>query len=120
MTSLLFLFFALTSSLADPPVKVEWLTPATHDFGTLQTGVIAKVEFRFKNISPSPISIDNVRTSCGCTAADWQDEVILPDETGHILIEFEAKKPGYFNKKITAFFSGQRKAEKLYIEGYVE
>ena len=99
---------------------MEWLTPTSHDFGDLKRDVPVQVEFRFKNISGEPLLIDNVRTSCDCTAPDWQEEIIPPGEEGFIRIEFNAKKQGYFYKKITAWFSGQRKAEKLSIEGYVE
>lgn len=120
MTSLLFIFFLWLNPTAESSVKVEWITPTTHDFGNLKKGEIAKTAFRFKNISQEPLAIDNIRTSCGCMAADWQDEIVPPGQAGQIQIEFDAKKPGYFYKKITAYFNGQRKAEKLYIEGYVE
>ena len=45
---------------------------------------------------------------------------ILSIEEGVIKIEYDAKKLGFFYKKITVFFSNQRKAEKLSIEGFVE
>ncbi|HFA48225.1 MAG TPA: DUF1573 domain-containing protein [Bacteroidetes bacterium] len=99
---------------------VEWLSPTTHDFGDIRQGKPVSVEFKFKNTGEAPMTIDNVRTTCGCTSPDWDQEVIPPGGDGLIKIEFSAKKPGYFYKKITVFFSTQRKGEKLYIEGYVE
>lgn len=99
---------------------VEWLTPKHHDFGTLKLGVPDKVAFRFKNISPDSIAIDNVRSTCGCTAPDWLEEPIPPGAESTISIEYDAAKAGYFSKKITVYLSGQRKPEKLSIEGFVE
>jgi len=99
---------------------VEWVSATTHDFGDLKQNKPVTHEFRFKNNGETPLTIDNVRSTCGCTAADWAEEVVPPGEEGVIKIEFDAKKSGYFYKKITVFFSGQKKGTKLYIEGYVE
>lgn len=99
---------------------LEWQSPVSHDFGDLRQGVPVKVEFRFKNISAEPLVIDNVRTSCGCTAAEHPEIPVLPGETERILIEFDARKAGYFSKKIKVFLHGQRKPEVLVIEGNVE
>ncbi len=112
--------FVFSSFLLFNESKVEWLSPLTHDFGDIPQGKPVKVDFRFKNISDEVLTIDNVRTACTCTATDWSDEVIEPGKNGSLEIEYDALKPGYFQKKITVYFSGQRKAEKLYIEGFVE
>lgn len=120
MLAILLSIFLLTNPAIADDSKVEWLDAVEHNFGDLKANKPVKVDFRFKNISEAPLTIDNVRTTCGCTAPDWSDEVVAPGETGSINIEFDAKKEGYFRKKITVFFSGQRQGEKLYIEGYVE
>ena len=118
MLQILFYFLVLI------PVQqenvIEWLTATEHDFGELKKGVPATFEFRFKNTHTEPITIDNVRSTCGCTASEWEESVILPGEESKIKIEYDARKEGYFYKKITVFFSAQRKSEKLYIAGYVE
>jgi len=123
MTKYFFILFigftALGASLMESEI-IKWTTPLDHDFGTLEQGKPATYYFEFKNISPDPILIDNVRTSCGCTAPDWTYEPIESDSTTQIRIIFDAAKTGYFRKKIMVFVSGQRKAEKLYIEGTVE
>ena len=111
-----FLFFTPTQNDS----VVEWLTPVDHDYGDIKLNAPAKVVFRFKNTSSEPITIDNVRSTCGCTASEWEEVVIAPGEESEIKIEYSARKPGFFFKKITVFFSNQRKAEKLSITGYVE
>ncbi len=100
--------------------QVEWISPMTHDFGDIPFGKIATVDFEFENKSERPLTIDNVRVTCGCTATDWEEDVIQPNTKSKIHIEFEAKKEGYFRKKITVFFSDDKKAHKLFVEGYVE
>lgn len=117
--------FILSILLTCPPVfqtntVVEWLVPTEHDFGDLKKDEPATFDFKFQNTSDEPIVIENVRPSCGCTAPDWSEAPIPPGGESAITIEFDAKKEGFFYKKITVFFSGQRKGEKLYITGYVE
>ena len=98
---------------------MTWLDATTHDFGEIQEDEPAKFQFRFINVSDTPITIDNVRTSCGCTAPNWTETPIEPNDTSFIDIKYDAKKVGFFKKKIRVYFSGQKKAEKLYIEGEV-
>lgn len=105
--------------LLGPPSKVEWLGPKTHDFGEITHNTEITHHFTFKNTSKTAFVIDNVRTSCGCTAADWQETPILPDSTARIEIIYDAHDLGYFRKYVKVFVSGQRKAEKLYLEGEV-
>ncbi|MCB0550058.1 MAG: DUF1573 domain-containing protein [Phaeodactylibacter sp.] len=100
--------------------KVEWLTDVTHDFGDIPQRKPAKYEFRFRNISDGPLIVDNVRPSCGCTVPGWDVAAVPPDSIGVISVEYDARDLGYFYKKVKVYFSGQRRAEVLYIEGWVE
>ena len=97
-----------------------WTTPTEHNFGEILRGSEATYVFTFKNTSDKPIVIDNVRTDCSCTASDWDNTPILPQQTGKIKASFDTKQAGYFRKKLTVWIRGQRKAEKLFIEGEVQ
>ncbi|MFT5385399.1 MAG: hypothetical protein ACI8VT_004188 [Saprospiraceae bacterium] len=115
--SFIFLLLSPTLFIADP--IVEWLSPLEHDFGDLEKDKPVEHFFKFKNISEAPITIDNVRTSCGCTAPDWSLVPVEGGATDQLRIEFDAAKPGYFRKRIKVYFNSQRKAEIMYIEGFV-
>jgi len=91
-----------------------------HDLGDITLKEPVTVLFQYKNITDKPITIDNVRPTCGCTAPTWTDAPIEPDSIGTIEIEYSASQPGYFRKKIKVFFNAQQKAERLYVEGFVE
>jgi Protein of unknown function (DUF1573) len=99
--------------------KVKWLSPLEHDYGDIEHNVPKAYNFKFLNISEDVLTIDNVRTSCGCTASDWEDEPIEPADSSSVNITYDAAKIGYFRKKIKVYFHGQRKVEILYIEGFV-
>ncbi len=113
-----FLLFISFLTVSAPPV-VEWLDEKEHDFGDIERNKPVVKFFKFKNISGEPITIDNIRTTCGCTAPDWSIEPVEHDSTSQLRIEYDAQKAGYFRKKIKVFFNSQRKAEILYVEGFV-
>ena len=119
MKLMLSAILALTIGMLASDTKVEWLSPTTHDFGEILHKSEITHSFQFKNTSDEPFVIDNVRTSCGCTAADWIETPILPDSTATIEVVYDAHDLGYFRKYVKVFLSGQRKAEKLYLEGEV-
>lgn len=98
---------------------VEWKTDVHHDFGEIKQGQPVTFEFIYNNISEEPFIIDNVRTTCGCTAPEWSDLPTEPNKMQVLKVVYDAKKPGYFYKKVKVFFSTQRKAELLTIEGDV-
>jgi hypothetical protein len=114
------LFSGSTGFSQAPPAIIEWTTPTEHDFGTLQKDHPAWFAFKFKNITKEPISLETVRTTCGCTAASWTEDAIPPGESGTINIEFDSYNRGDFKKKIRVFLREQRKYETLWISGTVE
>ena len=118
LSFLLFNLFILSNLHAQR--SVEWLSDMEYDFGLLDQFEGQETKFTFKNISQDTILIDNVRTTCGCTAPDWDLEPIPPGENRDIRIVYDANKIGYFRKKIKVFFSHQRKGDVLYVEGEVE
>ncbi|MEM9889039.1 MAG: DUF1573 domain-containing protein [Bacteroidota bacterium] len=99
---------------------IVWSDGTEYDFETLVQGKPKAHLFQFKNKHSEPIFIETIRTTCGCTAPEWEATPILPDSTGSIKILYDAQRTGYFRKKIRVFFSHQRKAELLFIEGFVE
>lgn len=99
---------------------VEWLTPREHDFGSVRHERPVQYVFKFKNITNEPIIVEAVRTTCGCTAANWTEKPIEPGASGEVRIEYDAYQRGDFSKKIKVFFDKQRKADVLKISGTVE
>jgi hypothetical protein len=102
-----------------PGAVIEWLTPTSHNFGDIRQGKPVYFSFKYKNISAEPVVIETVRTTCGCTAAQYTEEAVMPGESGEINIEYDAYRAGAFKKKIRVFFTTQKKAEMLWIEGDV-
>ena len=110
---LLLPFFLLTE-------PVHWLSDRDYEFEQVTHQEPVTCFFRFKNTTDAPILIDNVRTTCGCTAPDWSPAAVEPDSISEIKVVYDAQKTGYFKKKIRVFFSHQKRAEILTIAGFVE
>ncbi|MEZ4918004.1 MAG: DUF1573 domain-containing protein [Saprospiraceae bacterium] len=122
MVTVLVLFLQISSAFQVGGLEsvVQWVQGTSHDFGTMEKGITQSVDFEFKNTSKVPLVLETVRTTCGCTAADWDQEPVEPGATGKLRIEYDAFQAGAFKKKIRVFFVEQKKPEILWIEGTVE
>lgn len=79
----------------------EW-TATEYDFGTIKEGEEVRKIYTFKNTGESPLIIENVRPSCGCTAPSWTKTPIPVGGTGEVEVLFNSKgKPNAQNKTVT-------------------
>jgi Protein of unknown function (DUF1573) len=120
MLTQILLAFSLLFHPAPPQEVVVWLGETTYDFGEIRQSTAVSVVFEFKNTTAEPLLVQTVRTTCGCTAAEWTQEPIGPGQQGTIKIVYDADKSGAFKKKIRVFFDQQRKPEILWVQGTVE
>lgn len=57
-----------------------------------------------KNVSESPVFLLKVKPTCGCTAADFPRESILPGDSACITLTYNPlRRPGRFNKEVKVF-----------------
>lgn len=95
---------------------------STHDFGIINESD-GKVEHEFivTNHSDSPLLIEKVSTSCGCTASGWTKEPIKSGENGIVKITFNPKsRKGNFHKTATVITNGNPSNIRLTIKGKIE
>ncbi|HAD11826.1 MAG TPA: DUF1573 domain-containing protein [Saprospirales bacterium] len=114
-----FQLHAISNPVTATPI-VSWQTEKDHDFGKMRHERPQTFVFKFTNINAEPILIENVRTTCGCTAATWTEGDIASGASGEIVVEYDAYQRGSFSKKIRVFFNKQRKPEILWIRGEVD
>lgn len=75
---------------------------STYNFGDLYQGDKTEHIFKFKNIGAEPLIINNVLTTCGCTAPTWPKKPLLAGEEGQVKVVFDSSaKIGRQNKVIT-------------------
>ena len=119
---LLVLVLLTTLTLHAQPTQFVSFEQQIADLGTIvdNQGVINS-KFEFKNISDSPLAIDKVTTSCGCTSTNWSNISISAGEQGFVDIQFDPyNRPGPFEKYATVHFKDQSDSIVLKIKGFVE
>lgn len=100
--------------------RVEWLE-LEHDFGIFSEDVgRVSCELRMVNVGDAPLLVERVRTSCGCTAADYPRTAIAPGDTAAVRITYTATgRPGAFDKGIWVNVNGEPRLTQLHIKGRV-
>jgi hypothetical protein len=85
-----------------------------HNFGAI------KEEFEFTNTGKSPLIIQRVSASCGCTTPSYTQEPVLPGKKGVISAKYSTiRRPGTFNKTITVYTNVPDTVFVLTIKGNV-
>jgi len=90
-----------------------------HDYGTIKQGGNGQCEFTFTNTGTNPLVLSNVRSSCGCTVAEWPKEPILPGKSNSIKVRYDTNRVGTIAKSITVTSNAKNSTVKLTIKGNV-
>lgn len=91
-----------------------------HDFGSVKEGEKVQYDFRYTNTGKSALFIQEVNTSCGCTATEFTKDLIQPGESNYIKITYDSDgRPGSFQKTISVITNTQPNETKLLIIGDV-
>lgn len=110
------LFFALAlfmtgagaySQSAKDTLPVIKFDKVEHDFGKIKEGTLATYSFVFYNTGTTPLILNHVQASCGCTTPEWSKEPIMPGGKGLIKAAYNSYgRPGEFQKYITVKSNG--------------
>ena len=108
-----------TKKADDRQAKLTF-TDREHDFGEVEEGEVVERIFTFKNTGDYPLMLQDIRTTCGCTAPEWTKEPIAPKEEGKIIVRFNtAHKAGQQRKVITVISNASNSSESLVLFGTV-
>ncbi len=120
--SLFVLFTVLMASTAFAQQKAEMNFKRTeHNFGTIKEEIgSVSTQFHFTNTGKSPLIIQRVSASCGCTTPSYTKEPVLPGKTGKISVTYSTvRRPGTFNKTIRVYTNVPDTVYVLTIKGSV-
>lgn len=91
---------------------------AVHDFGKIPQGKPVYYNFEITNTGTTPLKLDNVQASCGCTTPEWSKEEIAPHQSSIIKVGYNAASHGTFEKYITVSYNGNQ-TKQIKIKGLV-
>jgi hypothetical protein len=84
---IMLVIFLIPTAYCQPKIIV--VGSSTADMGTIyNTGSHITKTFEIKNAGDQPLHINQVRTSCGCTAALLSDSLLKPGEKSEIKVNF--------------------------------
>lgn len=111
----------LLSASSDDDMTLRFI-PETYDFGTiLEDDGPARATVTAVNATSDTLFITSVRTSCGCTAAEFDKGILAPTDTAHISFTYNpANRPGSFEKTVKVFTGEPRVVNRFNIKGKVK
>jgi uncharacterized protein DUF1573 len=89
-----------------------------HDFGKIPQGKPVFYYFDIVNTGTTPLKLDNVQASCGCTTPEWNREAIPAGAADKIKVGYNAAAEGNFEKFITITYNGTQ-TKQIRIKGTV-
>ncbi len=94
------------------------LKESEHDFGMIPQGKPVTYVFGIVNTGATPLKLDNVQASCGCTTPEWNRDAIPAGSADKIKVGYNAASEGAFDKYITITYEGNL-TKQLHIKGTV-
>lgn len=73
-----------------------------HDFGTVPRGAIVHHTFVLQNRTQEPLTILNVRASCGCTSGQASGSLLQPGQTAQVVAQMDTRN--FVGRKETTLF----------------
>ncbi len=92
------------------------------DFGQIkENGGKVNVTFRFTNTGVTPVVIERVDVSCGCTSSQFSAKPVMPKGRGSITVIFDPEgRPGHNHKEVTVVSGGGKNINTLVIKADVK
>lgn len=120
MKRIIISIFFLASIL--PPISAQnklKFDEQVHDFGQIlvSDGPVS-CSFTATNMSSSPVVIQSVTTSCGCTSVKWERKAVKPGQKTSISVTYSNDEGPYpFDKTLTVKLEGERRPILLHVRG---
>ena len=90
--------------------QIEWISDTIHDFGVYKEREAIYHDFVYRNIGKIPFAIDSVKTSCGCTSAEYVKRAVMPGQTDTIRVVYGGNgfSPGFFYQRVVAYSNADK------------
>jgi hypothetical protein len=107
-----------TKAVKGPKIQ---FAETSYDFGTAAQNTAVKHLFKFKNVGTDTLRITQVKTSCGCTAAE-SSKIIAPQKDGQIEVTYNTgSNVGKVSKTVYIFSNDAESPQRsVSIHGVVE
>jgi hypothetical protein len=107
-----------TAQKTTEPADALSIKEDVHDFGMIAQGKPVFYFFDIANNGASPLKLENVQASCGCTTPEWNRDPIAAGGSDKIKVGYNAAVEGPFEKFITITYNGNL-TKQIRIKGTV-
>lgn len=115
----LFLFTGFFATLqAQTVTETLELKETEFNFGSIPQGKPVYHVFQIVNKGGTPLKLDNVQASCGCTTPEWSKDPIAAGASDKIKVGYNAASEGHFEKTVTITYNGNS-TKQIIIKGEV-
>ena len=105
---------AAGSSLSLEKLPKIYFPETQYDFGLVKEGDVVSHTFKFMNNGKATLDINDIKTSCGCTAALVSSKKIEPGKDGTIKIDLDTKnRQGRMSRTITVTSNDPEEPNKV-------
>lgn len=113
-----FMLSGLLFAQRKPEVKFD---KNVYDYGSIKEEVeVALSEFEFTNVGTTPVVIQRIVASCGCTSPTYTREPVLPGKKGKVKVAYNTVyRPGTFRKNVRVYTNVPDTVYTLTIKGNV-
>lgn len=108
--------FSQVNTPAEDPLELK-LT--TWDFGKIPQGKPIYYSFEIINTGSTPLKLDDVHATCGCTTPEWSRDPIAPGAKAQIKVGYNAATEGPFEKPISITYNSNKQSKTIHIKGTV-
>lgn len=108
-------FSASRAQTADETLDLKELE---YNFGAIPQGKPVYHLFQITNKGLTPMKLDNVQASCGCTTPEWSKDPIPAGASDKIKVGYNAAAEGHFEKMVTITYNGNS-TKQIKIKGEV-
>ena len=77
------------------------------------------IEFTVKNKSDKALTIQKVRTDCGCTSVTYPQHPIPKGDTFKVVATYDARQMGHFEKQVGLYTNNEEQPLRLTLRGVV-
>ena len=128
---LLFLFLFCTILTGKGVAEESWGTALfqtkRHDFGRVALGADAEFLFELTNTYDRDLKLVSLRSSCGCTTANFSHSLLKPGETGAVIVHLNTSgqylrdKSAVVTVQLEAVINNVRRIDtvQLFVSGYI-
>ena len=92
------------ASAPAPPPRIAFAT-SVHDFGAIEQGNAIAHTFAFSNRGGVDLTIDKLRSGCGCEASIDVDRVVPPGATANVRVQCDTKTSSGKQRRTVSIYS---------------